>query len=60
MTTEDQGWVVDPTHINKIYERLAIMQVELDPDPLAFGPKRLHAKVAETRSMLPVTERMYL
>ena len=57
---QDQDWVVDHTHINKIYERLASMQVDLDPDPLAFGPKRLNSKVAEARSMLSITERMYL
>ena len=36
------------------------MEVELDADPLQFGPKRLNGKVACTRGMLTECESVYL
>jgi hypothetical protein len=43
-----------------IYEELATLRVDLDADPLAFGPKRLNGKVSEVRMMLSRCERLYL
>lgn len=51
---------VDPDRIDQIYQDLASMHVELDPDPLALGPKRLNSKVAECRAYLSKTERIFL
>jgi hypothetical protein len=36
------------------------MEVELDGDPLQFGPKRLNGKIATARGMLTECERIYL
>jgi len=46
--------------INEIYASLGGMEVELDSDPLAFGPKRLNSKVAETRGLLTQCEAIFL
>lgn len=51
---------VDPDRIEAIYEALAKMQVELDPDPLALGPKRLNGKIAACRTMLSSAQTIYL
>ena len=44
----------------EIYDRLADMEVSLDADPLAFGPKRLQEKMAQWRKCLSETERIFL
>lgn len=46
--------------IESIYAVLLEMEVELDADPLQFGPKRLNRKVAEARGMLTECEGLYL
>lgn len=46
--------------VNGIFDELKTLGVELDPDPLAFGPKRLNQKVAELRSATGRTERIFL
>ena len=46
--------------IESIYAILLDMEVELDSDPLQFGPKRLNGKVAEARGMLTECEGLYL
>lgn len=51
---------VDPARIESFYQELASMQVELDADPLALGPKRINAKTAECRALLSRTERVFL
>lgn len=51
---------VDPERIEALYQELASMQVELDADPLALGPKRINAKTAECRALLSRTERIFL
>jgi len=43
-----------------IYEELRDLSVELDSDPLVYGPKRLNNKVAEARKMLDRCERIFL
>lgn len=45
---------------DSIYNELAGLSVSLDPDPLAFGPKRLNNKVADVRRMLDRCERLFL
>lgn len=45
---------------NEVFDELKDLGVELDADPLAFGPKRLNQKVAEVRRALGRTERLYL
>jgi hypothetical protein len=51
---------VDPARIESFYQELAGMQVELDADPLALGPKRINAKTAACRALLSRTERVFL
>jgi len=51
---------VDPARIEGFYQELAGMQVELDADPLALGPKRINAKTAACRALLSRTERVFL
>jgi len=46
--------------INAIYSELIHLSVPLDADPVAFGPKRLNAKIAEVRRMLDRVHRIYL
>jgi len=45
---------------DRIYSELVALQVDLDADPLAYGPKRLNGKVSEVRMMLSRCERLYL
>ena len=46
--------------VESVFRRLSGMEVELDADPLQFGPKRLNGKVAGTRGMLTECESVYL
>lgn len=46
--------------VEAVFNTLSIMEVELDPDPLQFGPKRLNGKVAEARGMLTDCESLFL
>lgn len=46
--------------IQAIYEDLDTMNVALDDDPIAFGPKRLNGKIAEVRRALSRCERLFL
>lgn len=52
--------VVDPAFPSEGYAKLGVFEVELDPDPLILGPKRLNNKIAEARNMLTLCERLYL
>lgn len=45
---------------NQAYAELRELNVQLDADPLAYGPKRLNSKVSEVRRMLERCERLYL
>jgi len=45
---------------DEIYERLADIQVELDEDPLVFGPKSLQDKVYQARKGLDIVEQIFL
>lgn len=51
---------VTPEKIQVIYDDLSQMHLELDPDPLQFGPKRLNEKVASCRGHLTRCEKMFL
>lgn len=51
---------VDPARIEKFYRDLSTMQLDLDADPLALGPKRINQKTSECRGFLSKTERMFL
>lgn len=59
-STSSPDPAVDPARIEGMYEDLATMQVELDPDPLALGPKRLNEKIATARGMLSRCETIFL
>lgn len=52
--------ILDPSHIEGLYNSLGAMRVELDADPLELGPKRLNAKIAECRGMLSRCEKIFL
>lgn len=58
MTTPDLTFSQDEA--DAIYDELRELHVELDADPLVYGPKRLNNKVAETRKMLDLCERIFL
>ena len=45
---------------DSIYTELRKMHVDLDADPLSYGPKRLNGKVSEVRKHLDRCERIYL
>ena len=51
---------VAPERIEAIYDSLAKMQVDLDQDPLALGPKRLNGKIALCRTMLSDVQAIFL
>lgn len=51
---------LDPQFSIDVYEELGRLQVDLDPDPLSFGPKRLNTKVAQIRAMLSRCENLFL
>lgn len=52
--------VVDSDRIDNIYKSLQTLNVELDLDPLEFGPKRLNSKIGESRAMLSRCEQISL
>lgn len=58
--TEPNKHALSPEYMQKCYTALADMEVELDANPLEYGPRRLNNKVAETRNMLTRCEAMAL
>lgn len=52
--------VLDDSYADGLYVELATLEIQLDNDPLSFGPKRLNAKVAESRRMLARCEHIFL
>jgi hypothetical protein len=52
--------VVDQKVVDYIFQALGAMEIELDENPLEFGPRRLNFKVAEVRRMLSDMESLYL
>lgn len=52
--------VIDDAYIRRVFDSLGNMQVDLDGDPLVFGPKRLNSKVALCREHLSKCQTIYL
>ena len=52
--------LVDEARIKAVFDELEAMEIELDDDPLAFGPKALNAKVGGVRRLLTRCERIFL
>ncbi len=52
--------IVDQKVVDYIFQALTVMEIELDENPLDYGPRRLNYKVAEVRRMLTDTESLYL
>lgn len=52
--------LVDFEYIQQVFNELEKMDVELDDDPLALGPKRLQGKVQLARTMLSRTEAFFI
>lgn len=52
--------MIDQEYINSIFKRLSTMEVELESNPLEFGPSSLNEKVAEARGHLTSTERIFM
>lgn len=51
---------LDDKYLSAIFDDLSKLEIQLDADPLAYGPKRLNGKVALARKMLTQCERMFL
>lgn len=51
---------VDVKYIHSVYTKLTGMDVVLDADPIEFGPSRLNNKVAEARTFLSQTEKLFM
>lgn len=51
---------LDPDFADAIFAEMSKMDVQLDPDPLQFGPKRLNQKTALARKYLSRLEAIYL
>jgi hypothetical protein len=60
MAQKERKPTIDQERVEKVYGALSTMDVALDADPLAFGPKRINTKVYEVRALLSRLERMYL
>ncbi len=60
MTSIDNLPVVDQKVVDYIFQALGAMEIELDENPLDYGPRRLNYKVAEVRRMLTDMESLYL
>jgi hypothetical protein len=58
--TNEETLVLDQTWVDGVYQRLGELEVDLDPDPLVYGPKRLNGKVADARNMLRDCEAIFL
>jgi len=52
--------VVDEGYTQRIFTALAAMEVSLDGDPLAHGPKRMNSKIAVCRNHLDRCQQIYL
>jgi hypothetical protein len=52
--------MIEQNYIDRIYKTLGEMDVELDSDPIAFGPSRLNQKTSEVRGFLSRTEKIFM
>lgn len=57
---ERENIFVDPEVVHSIYEDLEKLTITLDENPIQFGPRRLNAKVAQTRNMLTKCDKLYM
>ena len=48
------------SEVKRMFKELGELRVELDDDPLVYGPKRLNAKTAQVRRMLDRCEKLFL
>lgn len=58
--TDTQSLTLTDEDISGVYAELAQLAIELDEDPLLYGPKRLNNKIAQTRKMLTRCEQIFL
>lgn len=52
--------VIDEAYTQGVFTALGAMEVSLDADPLAHGPKRMNAKIAVCRNHLDRCQQIYL
>lgn len=52
--------MITQEYIDRIYTKLSEMDVQLDADPIEFGPSRLNYKVSEVRGFLSATEKIFM
>ncbi len=52
--------MIEQEYIDRIYGRLTAMDIELDADPIEFGPSRLNYKTSEVRGHLSSTEKIFM
>jgi hypothetical protein len=52
--------MIEQEYIDRIYARLTTMDVNLDSDPIEFGPSRLNYKVSLVRGHLSSTEKIFM
>lgn len=45
-------FIFDTEHIDRIYEEISSMAVDLDDDPIRYGPKRVTSKVAYAKKLV--------
>lgn len=51
---------VPDSYIDRVFEKISEMTIELDNDPIELGPKRLNNKVAEARGHLSDCESLFI
>ena len=51
---------VDEKYIDRIYSELTSMDISLDINPIEYGPGRLNKKIAQVRSLLSSTEKIFM
>jgi len=59
-TTPPELPIVDDGYTKRVFDDLSKMDVDLDPDPLIYGPKRLQKKIAACRKHLTRCQQMFL
>lgn len=50
---------ITQTLVDEVFKTLLNMEVDLDENPLEYGPRRLNKKTAETRNMLAECEHLF-
>jgi hypothetical protein len=58
--SEDTPPAVSQSTIDHVFQSLMVMEVELDENPLQFGPRRLNQKTAQARGFLTDCEALFL